>query len=142
MADPIEVGEDDVDMGEREIPDYPEPTHEQQEQLLEIISRLSPQCQEQVERVSSERIPMDDMCINELKEIMNIAGVGTGTPVELGPDPTPYIFAFLAIFFVAVGYKIYNISNALKQLPQKPKKVLSKRKQQKQRMKEQARNKG
>ena len=56
-----------------------------------------------------------------------------------GEDPTAYILAIVAIAFVAVGVKVYNISQDMKNMPTKPRKKLSKRKQLKQKIKEQQR---
>lgn len=83
---------------------------------------------------------LPDLSKSKAAEKPNVAGGAQAAEEIAGEDPTKYVLAVIAVAFVAIGMKVYNISQELKKLPQKPKKKISKRKAMKQKQKEQKAN--
>lgn len=129
------ANEEDVEISEEEPIQRSE---EEKQQIMQLLTQLTNDCQLELQRTMTDQTPLSEICQKEVQEIFarNQAG-STQPPVELGPDPTVYIVAVLAIAFFAVGLKIYNISQELSKIPPKPVKKLSKKKEMKLKAKEQ-----
>jgi len=140
--------EDEEDWGEEAEEGEPVDSVGQQavdmERMERVFQLITEECQEEMKNAYTDGGSLSDSCTLQIQNAFNNdvtqQQARTNPPLkEYGPNPTPYIISFLAVCFIGVGVKVFNIQQELSKIPPKKKKPLSRKKALKMKMKEQNR---
>eukprot|EP00515_Schizochytrium_aggregatum_P006705 CAMPEP_0202073230 /NCGR_PEP_ID=MMETSP0964-20121228/2903_1 /ASSEMBLY_ACC=CAM_ASM_000500 /TAXON_ID=4773 /ORGANISM="Schizochytrium aggregatum, Strain ATCC28209" /LENGTH=190 /DNA_ID=CAMNT_0048640313 /DNA_START=53 /DNA_END=625 /DNA_ORIENTATION=+ len=124
----------------------PQPDPEEMARLAKLFEALSPDCRTEIEAAFKGEGELTDGCKAEVQAFMSTQvapdGANPGAAAEDNgepkSDPRPTIFGFVLLMFAGlIGWGVYAQTALVSQIPEAPKKKLSKQKLLKQKMKEQ-----